>query len=401
MVSIIDTTEYGEWVSNFHPQYHPTAELLARSLHYLDETTFRSNLTEQILRDFDSGQIEPPALVVPIRTGPEMGLPRSERAIIFENVFPDSGLPVPNTGSEALCSNIIRNVAKGQGSRMGMIPRARTLNDLRIRRTRSIVLVGDYAGSGSQAIESAKIWTRNRSIRSWRSYRWIKIHVVIHSASVAAKEILERDPSIDRLSMVSIAPDFDSAGWTAEQRKDIEEFCSRFARKQDGEDLGWKGSAGLFVMQHTAPNNLPMVLRQTKGESRREEGWYPLFPAGRVPGNVADALSAQNEQKREQHSGGGAGTDQTLDPFLLSALDAVLQGARTPERISAFADIPLAHSMRLLRELTEGGYVDTRGYVTDEGRRLLTSEAPVISRFRLKGSDAPYYPQALRRVGDI
>lgn len=400
MVSVIDTAEYAQWLENFPPQYHPTAQLLVTALHYLDDSTFRSNLTEQILHDFDGGWITPPALVLPIRTGPEMGKRDSGLAVIFENVFPRDALSIPNTGSEALCANIIRNLGKGQGSSLGMIPWPHNLDDLRVRRVRSIVLVGDYSGSGSQAIEAAKIWTRNSSIRSWRSYRLTRIHVVLHSASVAAKEALDREPSVDALSMVSIASDFDNAGWTAEQRKDVEDFCGRFAR-HSRDSLGWKGSAGLFVMQHKAPNNLPMAFWQTKGPSRRQEGWYPLFPDGRVPGPIADALAAQNQQRGEYDSSGRPSRDQVLGPTWLSVLDALQQGARTPERISALADISLAHSTQVLAELAVGGYVDGRGYLTDQGKRLLTSAETPMSRYRLKGSDDPYYPQALRRAGDI
>ena len=129
MVSVIDTIEFRQWSANFPSQYHPTAELLVGALHYLDESTFRSNLTEQILHDFDSGLITPPALVVPVRTGPEMGHHGSELAVIFENVFPRQELPTPNTGSEALCANIIRNLGKGQEARLGMVRPPHTLED--------------------------------------------------------------------------------------------------------------------------------------------------------------------------------------------------------------------------------------------------------------------------------
>jgi len=199
--------------------------------------------------------------------------------------------------------------------------------------------------------------------------------------------------------MVGVAPDFDSAGWSADQRQDVEDFCARFAGAHHT-SLGWKGSAGLLVMQHRAPDNLPMVLWQTRGKSQRQNGWYPLFPDGHVPGPVADALAAQNQQRREQVLDRSA-RDRVLGPYLPSVLDALRQGARTSERVSALADIPLEQSVRVLAELIDGGYVDARGYLTDQGRRLLTSDGRPIARYRLSGSDEPYYPQALRRAGDI
>lgn len=400
-MAVVDTFEFKQWMANFPSQYHPTVEFLVGELHYLDESTFRSDLTGQILHDFDRGLIIPPALVIPIRTGPEMGLPRSELAVIFENVFPAHKLMVPDTGSEALCANIIRNLEKAHGAALGTIAIPQTLDDLRRRKIRSIILVGDYAGSGSQATEAAKIWTRNRSIRSWRSYHLVTINVVLHSASIAAKKALSLESSIDRLSLVSIVSDFDNAEWTAEQRKDVEDFCKRFARRPGRDSLGWKGSAGLFVMQHRAPNNLPAVLVQTKGPSLRRDGWYPLLPNGLVPGNIADALRVQNQWKREPSLDRKPSHDRVLDPHLSAVLDALRKGAQTPERISALADISLANSIRVLAELAASGYVDARGYLTDEGRRLLASDVRPIDRYRLSGSDEPYYPQVLRGVGDI
>jgi hypothetical protein len=201
--------------------------------------------------------------------------------------------------------------------------------------------------------------------------------------------------------LVGVAPDFDSAGWTAEQRKDVEYFCAKFARDRYNGGLGWKGSAGLLVMQHTAPNNLPMVLWQTRGPSERRDGWYPLFHGRDVPVPIAEALAAQNQQRSERSLDVGPGRDQVLGRALLFALDALQRGARTPERISAIADISLMDSRRVLAELADGGYVDARGYLTDQGRRLLTSQERPLGRYRLSGSEEPYYPQALRRAGDI
>ena len=399
MVSIIDTDEYEKWSANFPVQYRPAAELLVRSLHYLDDSTFRSNLTRRILREFNNNHFEQPALLLPIRTGPEMGQSAPGRAVIFENVFPRNPLRVSNVGSEALCANIIRNLEKGQKGKLGTVPLPHHLDDLKAQKVRSIVLVGDYSGSGSQVVEGVKIWTRNRTIRSWRSYHLIKICVVLHSASWNALKALEIWSGIDSISTVTVAADFDSAEWLPEQRKDIEEFCARFARRRNNSSLGWNGSAGLFVMQHTVPNNLPMVLWQTKGISQHQDGWYPLFPERRVPEGIAGALAVEAQIRKRGLD--KPGQDRVLGPIWLSVLDAIRRGARTPQWVSALADVSLADSTQVFAELADSGYIDVRGYLTDAGRRLLTPDARPMGRYRLRGSDEPYYPQALRRAGDV
>ncbi|MEV0660073.1 hypothetical protein ACIBI3_02640 [Actinomadura luteofluorescens] len=401
-MSVIDTAEYAEWLTNFPLQYQPTAELLVNALHYLDESTFRSELTEQLVSDLTSGAIMPPALIVPVRTGSEMGHKGGQRAVIFENVWPHNAISADRPGSEALCANIIRNLQKGRASDLGLVPVPRTLEDLRVRRVRSLVLAGDYAGSGSQVIEAAKIWTRNPTIRSWRSYGLVDIHVVVHSAAGVAVEAVNRAADIDCFSMVRIAPDFDSAEWTAEQRVDVELLCAKFARHRDRGSLGWNGSAGLFIMQHTTPNNLPEILWQTKGGvSERRDGWYPLFPNRRLPESLTAAFAARNEKMSDRPVGERAGLGKIIGPALSPVLFALRRGLRTPEQISAFSDISLADSKRMLEDLVSGGYADRRGYLTDQGIRLLESGVQRMSRFRLDGSDENYYPQRLRRVGDV
>lgn len=396
MNSVIETSEYEQWLANFPPQYHSTAEFMIGSLRYLDDSTFRSQLSQQILERFTNEDIEPPALMIPIRTGTEMGWGGPGPAVMFDNVFPNQGIRVPNTGSEAICANIIRNLEKGrQREALGTVSVPRSLDDMRRGRVRSIVLVGDYAGSGSQASEAARIWTRNRSIRSWRSYHRIRIHVILHSASVAAMKSLKTERSIDRLSTVSVAPDFDNVGWTSEQRTEVSQFCERFARYRD-RALGWEGSAGLLVMQHTAPNNLPMVLWQTKGASRRRDGWYPLFPERRIPENLTAALASQSLQRIQLREDDTPASTLVLSPPFPIVLDALQRGARTVERISALANVSLTSAAEVLAALTDGGYIDERGYLTDAGRRLVEPSIRPINRYRLNGSTEPYYPQALR-----
>ena len=396
MTSVIEVPEYEQWLANFPHQYQPTAELLVSSLRYLDDSTFRTQLTQQILDNFTRQDIEPPALMMPIRTGPEMGWRGPGPAVMFENAFPNQGIPVPNTGSEAICANIIRNIEMGQRETLGTIPMPISLDDIREANVRSIVLVGDYAGSGSQAIEAAKIWTRNRSIRSWRSYHLIRIHVILHSASATAMKTLEKNRSIDRLSMVGVAPDIDNVEWTPEQYIEVSEFCMKFARIRN-RGLGWAGSAGLLVMQHTAPNNLPMVLWQTKGSSRRKDGWYPLFPGRRVPEALAAALAYQNHQRSQLRTRRTPVNALVLSPPFPVVLDALQRGARTAERISALANVSLTRTSEVLAALADGGYVDERGYLTDAGRELITPGVRPMDRYKLNGSTEPYYPQALRK----
>jgi hypothetical protein len=161
------------------------------------------------------------------------------------------------------------------------------LSTLREKKCRSIVFVEDYAGSGDQCIEYVRSWLANRTLRSWRSFGWIKFHVLLHSVSVMARSRIEllKYFGLESLTVIDHAPALDNVGWTPDQVRNVRRLCRSYAADRDLA-LGYMGSGGLLVMQHTAPDNLPIILWQDKGRTADGKRWRPLLPKRTIPAEL-------------------------------------------------------------------------------------------------------------------
>ncbi|RVX46238.1 hypothetical protein EDD27_9101 [Nonomuraea polychroma] len=356
---------------------------------------------------FREGVVQSPALILPLRSGRELGVARERDAVAFVNAFPGAQLPIA-PGSEAFCANVIREFVRANDAEYELLRPDASIDELRQRRCRSIVLLSDYAGSGRQAASASALLTRNASLRSWRSFRWLRIHVLLYAASPTGSRALERQPSIDRLSVMTVADDFGSVGWTQEQRAEIERVCRTYAAgKYKREALGWQQSGGLLVMEHTVPNNLPAVLWQTRGNSRRATTeWFPLFPDRTLPGTLqryfSQKPSPQQTAKVALHTTPDASAISPVSRQIVLMLQAIRLGVRSREQLASRVAMPLPGVDRLLDQMRTWTLVDDGFRLTDAGRNALrlsyTDEMP---SFELIGDDSVYYPQRLRRAREI
>jgi hypothetical protein len=338
--SISETREGQSWLQNFHPQDRPTAKLLIESLKYLDLATLRSGLISILETGFADDIFTQPALVLPVRTGRELGAEVEDDAIAFQTVSPGDPIILDQAGSEAVCANFVREFRRTHNRTLKLISPESNLEYMKREHIRSIILVGDYAGSGSQAVSAANLLTRNRTIQSWRSFGWIRIHIVLHSAAISATRALKSAKSIDNPPhIVTIAPDFSSAGWSEDQANAVTEICQRYAQKGKNK-LGWKSSAGLYVMQHTVPNNLPKILHQTRGPAYGDtQEWHPLFPNRSISEDLSNSLAHQSQNSTEGRS------DRSLPQRSPTNSCCALRGS--PERrASCSKDKPAAGEVR-------------------------------------------------------
>ena len=173
------------------------------------------------------------------------------------------------------------NVAK-----RSWLPPTATLDSLRQQGCRSIVIVTDYSGSGTQLWNYAKTLVRHPTIRSWRSGGLLRIHAVAFAASPAAFNMLQRPRApFDNLWAVEAAPTFWDQPWTTNMRISIEQLCYRYTnRAHRREALGYKLSRGLFAAESGAPNNLPFILRRSGGT------WRPFFDGRTVSPELVSEL---------------------------------------------------------------------------------------------------------------
>lgn len=396
------------WLTNFTTQEQATAALLIDSLHFADDATVRAMLTSAL----QTSPYEKPAALIPIRDLDDFDLGDDLSSLwptVFEDFDPTQGL-LGAPGSEALAANLLRNIALKDPSFLGP---ASSLADLRAGRCRSIVFVEDYSGSGGQCLKYVNAWLRNKTIRSWKSYRLVKIHVLLYAASAAAYERIRADSRIASVKALEQAPSLGYAGWSVDQEQAVRALCVKYAQRRSLA-LGFKDSGGLMVLQHTIPNNLPHILWQTGRRGRSTGPWEPFLPSRKFPADLT-AFAAESHRppvdyKSAAEKVGGSVlaaavtrmTESDLQCLVLT-LGACAEGARHTTRLVAETGMPKAKTEHALATLQRLGMTDDQHRLTDNGWQELRRRQwkPRGSQFRLPGSTDPYYPRALRRVEGV
>ncbi len=325
-------------------------------------------------------------------------------------MFIDEVAPVvPVTGgSELIVQNILRSTEQAFDTRV-VSRQSWELELLRARRVRSLVFVSDYAGSGNEAISYAKAWLRNPTIRSWRSLKLIRLHLVLFAASTTALRRLTSSRLYDALHVLHSGMDFESSSWEPAQREAVRSICKKYAAASEG-GLGWDDSEGLLVFDHTTPNNLPDIVRQTKGRAQSGKKWVPFFkhrsPALDLMGALADYRPVQNRQLQlqsvRQHRLAAASSLRSMNrPELELLVDLLAHAAgrrRHPEQLAPALRVPIPTAVVLTQLAQRLGLLDEERRLTDLGwqelRKAKTKPRQVTGG--LRSNNEPYYPQALR-----
>ncbi|MEW1801502.1 hypothetical protein ACIGO7_33445 [Streptomyces virginiae] len=395
-----ETARGAAWVNNFPPEDRRAAELLLNSLRVLSDATFRAKLTDQL-----AGLVQ--ELPRPIAIYQVRELPN--RAV--EGFLPLDHPHAPLPGSEGHVGHIIRDVI---GSRPDEIRASspQSLEDLRRVKARTLVLVDDYSGTGNRVAGYLDAWVSSPTIRSWFSYKFIKFHVLLHAVSVSALRVLERNPWVEQVHFSEHAAEFSTARWSTDEATEIRRLCTNHGYKNKFA-LGYEEAEGLWVMQHTVPNNLPMILWQGRHKSITD--WRPFFADRKMSPALqqelgdyrletrAEEIAVSLRQPRLSH----ALADQpgATTRLLLLVLAAAARGVRDVRRLSLLFSTPVASAEAAQQACSQLGLLDSAGRLTREGRRELTSARGRASLSlptrRLIGRDGPYYPWQLRGVEDI
>jgi hypothetical protein len=256
---------------------------------------------------------------------------------------------------------------------------------------------------GSQVTDFVGSLTRNRTIRSWRSFGWVKLYVVAFASSPAAIERVRRARDVTDAWMVEAAPSFETAPWSADIREAVTSLCLAKCRVRPSLALGFRRSAGLFVTERGAPNNLPAVLWQDV------DGWTPLFRDRTVAPEFAASLAdyrgddslpelakriGQERLGRSERLRNMRGTSRQL----LAALILLNRGNRSADTLSAELRVPIVRVKALLEFAKSLSFVDAEGRITQDGRDEIAANKGGLRRTTadLAGTDAPYYPSSLR-----
>jgi hypothetical protein len=392
-------------LENFDELDSPTATLLIDHLRFVTLSMLRDGLYTSLEALVEAGAFEGPAVVLPERSLGDLEEQLGEPAVAYRNFHPGKDTDVI-AGSEAFVGMVLRDlpgIRRSAGDGPGWVSPGVDLEELRQRRCRSIVVVTDYMGTGTQITDFVRSLTRNRTIRSWQSFGWVKLYVVAFASSPAAIERVRRAHDVTDAWMVEAAPTFETAPWSTAIREAVTSLCITKCRLRPSLALGFRKSAGLFVTERGAPNNLPAVLWQDVA------GWTPLFRDRPVAPEFAassadyrgdDSLPdlakriGQERLGRNERLRNMRGTSRQL----LSALILLNRGNRSAGTLSAELRVSVDRVEALLEFAKSLGFVDAEGRITQGGRKEIAANKAGMRRTTadLTGTDAPYYPSSLR-----
>jgi hypothetical protein len=401
------TSEGQAWLRNFATEDVATARLILDSLRVPSEHEIRVGLLDKLneIRDLRRH----PILALPIRSLKDFA-GNAAKPVVYEDFLPAAAISV-TPGSEAIAANIIRDMIGIRTASPDFLSPTSTIEDLRSKACRMLVFVGDYSGSGSECIKYVKSWLRNPTIRSWRSFGWLEVHVVLFAASSLAMKRINRANILDRLHIVEPAADFHSSGWKNAEIRSVVEVCDRYThprRRARGEALGYGSSKGLFVMQHTVPNNLPAIFLQPRGP--RNENWGALFPNRVFPVKLQRKLAGY-KPRNEFSPLPEAFPDRALLAALVSegkipeapylmVLSLIAGHSGTDETMAGILATSTMQIKDIRAALRAWGLLDGKDHLTDAGWETLRQARmrPRHVTFSLIGKAEPYYPQQLRGV---
>jgi hypothetical protein len=381
--------------------------MLLDSLRFVTLSTLRNGVVSRLKTLAESRELATPAVLIPERSLQDFGVSSERRpsVVAYQDFHPGEKTSV-TSGSVGFIGGILRDFPgirrHTDGDATWIAPDA-TLADLRDQHCRSMVIVTDYMGSGSQVHALAAAIARHPTVRSWRSLHLLDIHVVTFAASPNAVKRLRASKIVGNIWTVEAAPTFETASWTPVVRNAIIDLCRVECRTQQRYALGFGGSAGLFAMERGAPNNLPAVFWQTTA------GWKPLFPNRTVPVAFArelveyrksDSLGELAERIGQLRLGRNRRLAhmRPASRVLLQALLIISRGPKNGVVLAAQLGIDVADADVLLECLKRLRLIDRTGAITDAGRAEITADkrARRQTTADLHGSSDTYYPYSLR-----
>ncbi|WP_449259734.1 phosphoribosyltransferase-like protein [Corynebacterium durum] len=303
-------TERGQrWLSNFLPKDEGTAVSLLDRITVVNREKMFTEIKEKIKEIMEEGMVPNPVLPIPARSGDFLKEKHPVR-VLFEDYSPDHPIS-PTPGSEGTIGNLVRDLCEIHGKIFIDPEKVSNLDDIRLaeeRRIRSIIIVTDYIGSGEEIEKNIASIVKNKTIRSWMSYRLVKIYIVCYAVSSSALNFLQYEsPSIAQIfyvQKVRSIKDEDEI-WTPHLRKSVEDLCTSEIyinrRGRERKDLlGFKNSGILFVPSNRVPNNIPFILRMERGKPQGRSGaeWYPLFKGRVFPDDLQVEMGFRDSGKR-------------------------------------------------------------------------------------------------------
>ncbi len=285
----------------------------------------------------------------------------------------DVGSVMP--GSEGWIGNLIRTLVRESNGEMPFVggPHA-TKKQLRDERVKTILLITDIVGSGKQVLDFIDILLANKTLKSWKSFQWVRFEVVSYVAAPQAE--LKLGPKQVDLHFVVREPTIETRPWTGAQKRSVIALCKKYVT-EGVEPLGYGRNGGLFAFQESIPNTLPFILWRPE-----TEGWHAFFDDRAMSMELETEVSSRRVAVRHQPAVAKAANQPRLGEALsrqmtrrgrevLLALAQLLTPGGSEATIEVALDLSSVEAKSLLNYMEKSGWIDGHLAVTSLGRREL------------------------------
>lgn len=273
-----------------------------------------------------------------------------------------------------------------------------SLEDLRIKKVQSILLIDDSIGSGKRVADFIILMTNHPTFLSWWSYGFLKLHIISYKQSrQSIRYILNKIPGSNhglRKFKGSDKVKFESHSlydtrnlsyrW-GENYQAILDLCDstkkipKFRRRGFGEVLG------NLVFYHSVPNNVPGMLFWS------DKRWAPLFPERALPIWMIDLLEKKNVKKAIRSKGERFKVKIPVE--VLEILLNIKKGIRSEAALSRRMDCNLGLISQIVESCCKAGLISESLRLTDAGYELVRKmKAP--NDFKIKPNYSLYVPES-------
>ncbi|MHC1944490.1 hypothetical protein IF803_08905 [Bradyrhizobium sp. UFLA06-06] len=387
------------WLNQFDVADVQHAEKALAALTLVSHTEFERSLSALIDRIASSFR-SPVALFATREVDPAAPL------FVNRTTRPAAVDAANDLGSEARVAAIIRNLARAEPNKFLNHP---SIEEMRLAKCPALICVDDFIGSGHRTSEYVNAIWKNKTIRSWTSFGWLRFHAVAYSATEGGRSLVESTKAKVQVTIERECPTFNALPWQSSLRKTIDRVFYKYAARTTYpfDPRGYDNTGATLVFEHGCPDNCPVIFWAS---SAATSIWEPLFPKRSVLPPEASAFPAGIPQRDPtatmidvgQKKLAGSGALSRRGPIgiaVLTVMALAARGVRTRSALSHATSISARDCTRILELCVDWKFLTPKLRPTKAGLAELSyakSLLPTYEKIPMIGENE-YYPKQLRR----
>jgi hypothetical protein len=346
-----------EWLGQFPKDRRGTATNLLLNLQFLTRDTY-SEWLKTTLWDLRDG----PCALYAVR--------KFDRGIscLWNPAGEVVGRPSSSLGSEDLVHSVISGLIKADGQRFLDHP---NLEELKIRKVKSIVLIDDSIGSGDRVSSYIKLMMSSKTFLSWWSFGWVRLNVVAFARTKGAEiRIVElaagsnhpkrKFPKASKIGFLGhlAYEETDLSSRWGPNYQSIIDLCDSISSIPSIVRRGFGNTMANIVFYHSVPDNLPGVLWFQCSE------WDALFPDRSVPKWLPVLLDCASSTQRQG----------SLSESFLTVLRLIKKGMRNEHSLARAMGLDAAVLRQILVRGRDSGLLTKGNRLTKAGSQRVWAE---------------------------